>query len=282
MPALRRVLLLSFLFLALKSHGQDASIQYTGELGISAGGAEYFGDLNTNSSFKGVHPSVGIFYRRFFNEYIGIRGSFHFAQLGFSDIYNTNDFEHRRNLSFNTNIWEVAIQGDFNFFKFTPGTDDRFTPYLTFGIGLFSFNPYAYYLGQKYYLQPLYTEGQGSFQYPDRKPYSLQAICFPLGAGLKYNINSRINVGMEVVHRFTTTHYLDDVSKTYAGISAFPPPVNGKPDIAYILQDRSGATGTPIGIAGRQRGGNPNNDQYILFELNISILFTTYLCPKMH
>ncbi|MHB1921883.1 MAG: DUF6089 family protein [Chitinophagaceae bacterium] len=211
-----------------------------------------------------------------------MRGSFHFTQLGFSDSYNTNDFEHRRNLSFETKIWEFALQGDFNFFKFTPGTRDRFTPYLTFGLGLFSFNPYTYYLGQKYYLQPLNTEGQGTIQYPSRKPYSLEALCFPLGAGIKYNINSRINVGMEVVHRFTTTHYLDDVSQTYAGIAAFPPAVNGKPSIAYILQDRSGATGTPIGVAGRQRGGNPNKDQYILFEVNVSILFTTYLCPTMH
>ena len=51
----------------------------------------------------------------------------------------------RRNLSFNTNIFEFALRGDFNFFKFIP-TDfnHSFTPYATLGVGVFSYDPYAY------------------------------------------------------------------------------------------------------------------------------------------
>ncbi|WP_431212499.1 DUF6089 family protein [Puia sp. P3] len=71
--------------------------------------------------------------------------------MGYSDKYNkSNEFMYRRNLSFNSNIWELALQGDFNFLKFIPGSAyNRFTPYITFGVGVFNYDPYAYYQGQK-------------------------------------------------------------------------------------------------------------------------------------
>ena len=40
--------------------------------------------------------------------------------------------------------------------------DFNFTPYVTLGIGAFSYDPYAYLNGEKIYLRPLGTEGQGS------------------------------------------------------------------------------------------------------------------------
>src|SRR5690606_35083346 len=109
-------------------------------------------------------------------------------QLGYSDVYNKDTFQHVRNLSFNTNIWNFSLQGDFNFFRFEPGSlSYRFTPYVTFGIGALHFNPYAYYENKKYYLQPLGTEGQYSPLYPDRKPYNLWTYDIPVGLGFKYN-----------------------------------------------------------------------------------------------
>ena len=52
---------------------------------------------------------------------------------------------YRRNLSFNSNIWELALQGDFNFFRFMPGEPGfNFTPYITLGVGAFSYDPFAY------------------------------------------------------------------------------------------------------------------------------------------
>jgi Domain of unknown function (DUF6089) len=264
------------------SYGQQRAIEYTGEYGFSAGGAEYFGDLNPNYNFRAIEPAIGIFYRRFFNPYIGVRADFHFIQVGYSDAYSNNAFQKARNLSFNSNVWEFTLQGDFNFFKFIPGTSHRFTPYITFGAGIFLFNPYAYYQGNKYYLEPLGTEGQGSFAYPNRKFYALQALCIPVGAGVKYNVNKKINVGFEVVQRFTSTDYLDDVSTTYAGAAVFPTLPNGQSSIAYILQDRSNWNGqTPIGTMGRQRGDSKNKDQYLTFELNISFLISAYRCPTL-
>jgi hypothetical protein len=249
-------------------------LSYTGELGISVGAAHYFGDLNTRGAINAPKPSIGIFYRKYMNDYVGVRVHGRFMQLGYSDVYNKNDFQNRRNLSFNTNLWELGLQGDFNFFRFEPGSQVyRFTPYFTGGASLFYFNPYAYLGGKKYHLQPLGTEGQGTAMYPDRKPYSLVSSAFMVGGGFKYNISKKVNAGLEVLYRFTNTDYLDDVSTTYAGSAVFP-----ANSTAYLLQDRSYATGDRIGVAGRQRGNSRDKDQYVTVEFTISVLFTTYRC----
>ena len=253
-----------------------------GEIGFSAGAAHYFGDLNPKLRLNRPKPALGVFFRKQFGGYVAVRVNAHFAQLGYSDKYNTyNEFMHERNLSFNTNIWELTVQGDFNFFKFIPGDyDNAFTPYLTLGIGTFNYNPYAYFQGQKVFLRPLGTEGQGSAAFPGRKPYGSMAICFPVGVGVKYSLNPQMNLGFEILYRFTTTDYIDDVSKTYAGAAAFPALPNGQPSLAEIMQDRSTVYGAPIGIAGRQRGYQNQNDSYVTAEVTFSFNFTSYKCPK--
>ncbi len=263
---------------------QYQSTVQEGEFGISAGIAHYFGDLNTRANINRPKPALGIFFRKQFGNYIGLRVAAHYAQLGYSDIYSTNDYQKRRNLSFNTNIWELAVQGDFNFFKFVPGDPyNRFTPYITLGAGVFSYDPYAYLGGQKVFLRPLGTEGQGYSQYPDRKPYGTMALCIPFGVGIKYNLTERVNIGLEIVHRFTNTDYLDDVSSTFVDPSIFPKLPDGSASIAELLQDRSYETGEPIGFVNgtpRQRGYPKQKDQYIMAELTFSFNLTSYRCPR--
>ncbi len=266
------------------ANAQYQSTVQEGEFGISAGVAHYFGDLNTRASINRPKPALGIFFRKQFGNYIGLRVSAHYAQLGYSDIYSNNEYQKRRNLSFNTNIWELAVQGDFNFFKFVPGDPyNRFTPYITLGAGVFSYDPYAYLGGQKVFLRPLGTEGQGYSQYPDRKPYGTMALCVPFGVGVKYNLTERVNIGFEIVHRFTNTDYLDDVSSTFVDPSIFPKLPDGSASIAELLQDRSYETGEPIGFVNgtaRQRGYPKQKDQYIMAELTFSFNLTSYRCPR--
>lgn len=274
---------MAFLCFTLKTDAQvENSYVYQGEFGISAGVSQYFGDLNPDYHFNTPKLAIGLYFRKQLTDFIAVRIAGHFAQLGYSDVYNTqNSFDLRRNLSFNTNVWELGIQGDFNFFRFIPGDGDhRSTPYLTVGIGMFSFDPYAYLDGQKYYLRELGTEGQ-AVGYQGRKPYNNIAACIPLGLGYKYNLNPKMNIGIEVVYRFTTTDYLDDVSKTYAGISNFPTLPGGDPSVAALLQDRSYQTGTPpIGVEGRQRGYSNQNDGYLFAEVMFSINISSYRCPS--
>lgn len=279
----RNILLFTLLIFANTAivNAQPQATVQEGEIGISLGAAHYFGDLNNKASFNRPKLAVGAFYRKQVGDYVGVRFGLHYAQLGYSDIYSKNEYQQRRNLSFNSRIWEVALQGDFNFFRFIPGDGDHmFTPYITLGIGVFSYDPYAYLQGEKYFLRPLGTEGQGSAIYPERKPYGSTAFVFPLGMGIKYNINPGMNLGFEVVYRFTGTDYLDDVSTTYAGPAAFPPDANGNPSVAFLLQDRSYETGTPIGVAGRQRGFSSQKDGYLMAELTLGFNITSYRCPS--
>jgi hypothetical protein len=187
----------------------------------------------------------------------------------------------QRNLSFNTNVWELALQGDFNFFRFMPGEPEAsFTPYITLGVGVFSYDPFAYLQGQKIFLRPLGTEGQGTSLYPDRKPYSSMALSIPFGVGLKYALNERINIGFEVLYRFTMTDYLDDVSKTYVDPSVFPPNPDGSPSNAFLLSDRSYELGDPIGIPGRQRGNSKQKDQFATAIFYVAFNLQSYHCPS--
>ena len=281
MKRLTAVFFVAFSIFTTNIHAQEPVVQ-EGEFGIGVGAGHYFGDLNTRAKLNRPKIAAGIFFRKNFGNYIAARIVANYAQLGYSDIYNThNEFMLTRNLSFNTNVWELSLRGDFNFFRFLPGDPEfNFTPYVSLGVGVFSYDPYAYLQGQKYFLRPLGTEGQGSSLYPDRKPYSSMAICFPVGVGVKYAFNERFNIGLEITHRFTTTDYLDDVSKTYVDPAVFPPLPDGSPSPGLLLSDRSYELGTPIGIKGRQRGVETNKDQFITAMIYFSFNLQSYKCPS--
>jgi hypothetical protein len=250
-----------------------------GEFGVTFGAAHYFGDINTRASVNRPKPAIGLFFRKQFGNYVGLRLAGHYAQLGYSDTYSKNSYQQKRNLSFNTNIWEIAAMGDFNFFKFLPNNPNYlFTPYITLGVGVFTYDPYAFLDGKKEFLRPLGTEGQ-TIGYKGRKQYSTMAVCIPFGAGIKYNITDKLNVSFEISHRYTFTDYLDDVSTTYIGINRFP--ITGTGPTARLLQDRSYEIdpNNMIGAEGRQRGTSKQKDQYMIVELGISFNISTYRCP---
>jgi hypothetical protein len=276
------------LVLCVTAYGQRFAMSHEyvqqGEFGITAGAAHYFGDLNTRAALNRPKPALGIFFRKQFGNYTGLRISAHYAQLGYSDVYSKNDYHKTRNLSFNTNVWEVALQGDFNFFRFIPNHPDYlFTPYVTLGAGIFTYDPYAFLDGKKEFLRPLGTEGQ-TIGYKGRQQYNTMAFSFPIGAGIKYNLNEKINLSFEISHRFTTTDYLDDVSTTYIGASRFGLLPNGLPTTAGLLQDRSYEldANNLLGVEGRQRGYSKQRDQYVIAEIGISFNISSYRCPSAY
>jgi len=275
---MRKLLVALAFILPFNLIAQNAIVQ-EGEFGIGVGAAHYFGDLNTRAKLNRPKLAAGIFFRKNFGNYIALRIAGNFAQLGYSDVYNThNDYMRRRNLSFNTNIWELSLQGDFNFYRFMPGDPDfRWTPYVTFGVSAFNYDPYAYLSDVKYNLRQMGTEGQND---PNTglKPYGTMSIAIPFGLGIKYSINERFNIGFEILHRFTNTDYLDDVSGVYADISSFPPNPDGS-NPAYLLSDRSYETGTPIGAKGKERGNSKNKDQFVTAMFYFSFNLQSYKCP---
>lgn len=260
------------------------SYVHAGEFGVSLGAGHYFGDLNTRAALNRPKLAAGVFFTKQFNNYIALKIAANYARLGYSDVYSKNEVQKVRNLSFNSNIWEFSLSGQFNFFKFYPGMEGyTWTPYVSLGVGLFSYDPYAFISingeTQKHFLRPLGTEGQGNTIYPDRKPYSPMALCIPFAVGFKYNLSPSVNFFTEVGYRYTGTDYLDDVSTSYAP-DAFPALPNGDPSIGYLLQDRSYEYGTPIGIKGRQRGNSAQKDAYVLAQVGVSFNISSYRCPK--
>ena len=261
---------------------QSTGFIQQGEVGFTVGTAHYFGDLNTRSGLNQPKPAIGLFFRKQFGNYVGMRVSGRYAQLGYSDIYSKNDYQRTRNLDFKSNIFEFAVQGDFNFFKYIPNNlDYGFTPYITLGVGLFSYDPYTTFDGEKVFLRPLGTEGQ-SGGYLGRTEYGTMAVCIPFGVGIKYSINQKVNLSFEITQRFTTTDYLDDVSTTFAPKDPYFPDGPNGPSLAYLLQDRSwelDPNNMLSSVPGRQRGWSKQKDQYVIAEVGISFNIGSYRCP---
>jgi hypothetical protein len=274
------VLVLASCISTAKAQFLEANV-LNGEYGVAVGAAHYFGDINTRARLNRPKIAASLLFRKQFGKYIALRLQGTYAKVGYSDVYSENEVQKLRNLSFNSDIFELAVLGDFNFFRFIPGERNyRFTPFVSLGLGFFTYDPYAYLGDEKYFLRPLGTEGQGSALYPDLEPYSTMAFVFPLGVGIKYNLTPRTNLTFEISHRFTTTDYLDDVSTTYAGAAAFEPLPTGEPSPAFLLQDRSyELTNRPIGIAGRQRGISTAKDQYVTAMIGVTFNITSYKCP---
>ena len=150
-----------------------------------------------------------------------------------------------------------------------------FSPYLLAGVGFFSFKPQTTLNGKTVDLQPLSTEGQGFVEYPDRKPYKLNQINIPIGVGVKYDLNSTLNLRAEFVYRKLNTDYLDDVSTTYIDPSLYSNYFTGtKLNNALLLNDRQYEL-APAHVTNvdDQRGNPKNKDAFFTFNLKIGYTF---------
>jgi len=241
------------------------------EFGLMGGVSFYMGDLNPDMPFKQVMPAGGIFYRYNFNDRFSARGAFTLGYLKGDDAKSDVAAQIERNLNFQSWVYDFSITGEFNFFRYAPGDMAHpITPFLFGGIAVFKFDPTTVAAdGNRYELQPLGTEGQGTVQYADRKKYSLTTASIPFGLGLKANISKTFSVGLEWRMHYAFTDYIDDVSGTYAAPGVIQ---SERGDIAYELANRS-LTLTDEVLEGRQRGNSKTNDWYsfalITFSMNI-------------
>jgi hypothetical protein len=184
---------------------------------------------------------------------------------------------YERNLSFRSRVTDIQLGIEVHPLFFKSYTEDEppfLSPYISAGVGYFSFDPEAKLNEQWYPLQPLRTEGQGFDEFPDRKPYKLSQFNLAAGAGVKYEINHFLNARLEICHRFLFTDYLDDVSKDYIDPALFyvylPPK---QANIARQLYDRRGEidpahTPTP----GFQRGDDKDNDSFFTIQVKLGIV----------
>jgi opacity protein-like surface antigen len=246
-------------------------------------GGKFTKDLNLgNTEFV-----AGVYLDAIYKSAVGLRLEANFGRISAYDsilsnvpITDISRARYNRNLSFRSNITEIALVAElYPFFAFIDWAKKdfdppRFSPYVLAGVGFFNFNPQANLNNRWIDLRPLSTEGQGFPEYPGRQQYKRNAISFPIGAGIKYELSSNFNLRAEFMYRPTNTDYLDDVSKTYIDEQAFYNNLTGANLInALALHDRQRGEYLPQSDPGKKRGNTKDKDQYFSFNIKAGFLF---------
>jgi hypothetical protein len=228
------------------------------EFGFMLGGSYYLGDLNQFNQFYGTQPAGGLIYRYNVHSRLSIRGNFMYGKVQASDADAKEALNVNRNLSFESNIFELAGGVEFTYLPFFLGSERyKGTAYLLAEIGLFRMNPKTEINGDMVELQPLGTEGQGS-DLSSKNNYSLTQLCIPLGVGVKFALGKKAALSLEYGIRKTFTDYLDDVgSGSYVDPSLLSV-ANGP--LAADLSNRS-LDGDRFG----KRGNASTKDWYTFF-----------------
>lgn len=223
--------------------------------------ANYQGDLQAkNFTFNQARflGSLGAQYD--LSEHFTARTYFTLTSLQADDKKGTAAMR-ARNLNFATKIFDVELGVQYNILSLNY---NWCTPYLFAGVGLFHYNPYTRTnAGDKTYLRPLSTEGEGFM--PGVKNYSLTQMNIPLGIGALYAINEDIRVGLELGYRKLFTDYLDDVSGTYVDQATL---LAAKGQTAVDLAYRGGGA---YPAAKTPRGGAGQKDGYYYMALTVTV-----------
>jgi hypothetical protein len=232
----------------------------TWEIGGAAGGAGYMGDLNQYNPFKFSGLAGGVFVKRNFNPYLGLKAGFTYGVIAGADSLSGNAQNRNRNLSFTTSLTEASLTAEFNFMEYIPSvTKNMYTPYIFAGAAITEYKPQATYNGQKYDLRPLQTEGMS---------YPGSTIAAPFGLGIKYNIAGKLTLGAELGYRLAFTDYLEDVSGDYLD----------KTNLSILSKALSDRSINGNGTAATQRGDLRPRDTYLFAGFTISYSFISQKC----
>lgn len=244
------------------------------EVGVMVGGANYYGDLNANFGFNYIRPSASLLLKQNLNQYISVKGTASYGRVGGSDSQQSPVFEKTRNLSFQSDIFELGAQVELNFFRYElENLNHFFTPYLTTGAAVFRFNPKTELDGEMIALQPIGTEGQMNPDISNNFPYRLNQFAIPLGMGIKYWIGGQWSIGGEITYRKTFTDYIDDVSDAYVDDFILGP-------VAQQVHDLSTVEPNTLGTSEKQRGNRISTDDYLFGGVFITRTFVRSKCPS--
>lgn len=271
---------------------------FMGDLGGGKKDAAHFlgiRDLDMSST----RPTFQVALKYKILQELAVKPIFSYARLYGSDAASGSLGRRSRNLHFMSNIWELGVQVEYSFIKekgiarYTFSSikaSKRISAYVLFGGGMFLYNPKAKDAsGSWVSLRELRTEGQGQASYtytpvddsgallpvetitPD-KSYGRIAAYFSAGLGIRYSLNRRFGIGLEITTRYTTTDYIDDSHDRYYNYGQLG--TTAPSDQSDYFADRhlevdwssesiSNTLGTTY-TAGKPFRGNPSyNDAYI-------------------
>lgn len=251
------------------------SFSQTNEVGAMAGISLYNGQLSkTPFVFDEAKPMGSIFGKLGVSSQFGLQGSLSMGKISGTDANKKTSYV--RNLSFESNIFEVAFTGAYDIFDLDYS---KVSPYVYAGFAVFHHNPKAEVNGQMVELQPLGTEGQGLPGYEDK--YSLWQVSVPMGLGVKYKVNDQFIVRADFGSRMALTSYLDDVgAKEYAKPSDLIKNGQTALDAAYKMDEIEG--GLPYASLEDDelrskilRSSTDRNDWYYLTGVGVSYVIDT-------
>jgi len=239
------------------------------KINFAAGFANYSGDIQQkNFTLQQSQGAFGIGVSYELNDHFAIRSDLNFAKVAGDDKYSKNMDTKPRNLNFKSNITEFSVAAEYSLLSL-----DRFrlSRYIFPGVSVYHFNPYTSdQPGNKTFLQPLSTEGQGLKEYTDRKVYKRTQLNVPVGGGIKYGISEDITLGVELGFRYIFTDYLDDVSTRYVN-EAVLGASKGPKAIELAFRGDEAKT-NPIAFQENGQRGNPKyNDYYYFGQVRLGI-----------
>ena len=271
------------------------------EFGLIGGFSHYSGELTDNKLFesRGFKPSFGLITRYTPHSVLTFRLSAQFGSIeGNDDWFEDLESPDRRNLDFQSNIWDFTGAAEINLFTPDFRKKSGINPYVFAGFSVFKYDPYSIFEfdansphmtrpgssyadlqtrdGEQIYLQPLATEGQETTEFNERKRYNLTQVGVPVGLGLKFKFSNSWSAAVEYGLRFTFTDYLDDVSSTYVDPSRL--------QAQYGAMSAAMADKSPVlhdELLNNERGNPDNNDKYGI--LGVTLTYRIYgnrpVCP---
>jgi hypothetical protein len=178
-----------------------AQLAQRSEVGIGIGTFNYTGDLVRTYNFIFSKPAATIFYRSNISSVISLRSSLTGGKIGASDMRKPLDaFATKRASSFDLFLMEASVAFEYHFLDWRDAKRKlRFTPYLFGGFSLFGIS------GVK----------------TKAAPYSNMQTAIPFGGGVKYILNPKFYVALELGIRKTFFDYLDNVSDGNVGFKNY-------------------------------------------------------------
>lgn len=187
---------------------------------ISAGVSAmiYQGDLTPSKlgSYRTLRPGVSLAGAKLLNDYWSVRLGLSLAGLRGNDSkYKTPAYRQERNFRFSSVLTEMSAVAVYNI-RGTNGDNEWrvISPYLFGGVGVSflrtkrdnaDFNA-AYFGAESWVVEGLVADRSRS---PVRR-----LLVFPVGAGLRYPLTSRLSLSFETSYRISFTDYLDGFSKS--------------------------------------------------------------------
>ena len=262
---MRKATLLCLLLPVLSYAQDDRRLHLT----LFGGLTNYQGDLQGKAfTLNQSNLGVGIGLKYDLTPHLAVRGGIMYGSVEASDRLSTDSALRARNLSFVSKIFEGNLLLEYTFFNLQ---DKKISPYVFGGIAAYHFNPYASdTLGNKVYLKPLSTEGQGLPGYT--KEYKLTQFAIPFGGGIKFRVSRNVVLAYEIGLRKLFTDHLDDVSGRYVDQVTLGTERGAKAvEMAYRGNQLKGADPTFYPADGELRGSAKAKDWYYFQGLTLSI-----------